>query len=154
KTKWVNHSWHVALYVTPKGLTTSIIHDEELKRSYALELDLNSHKLVIECTDGATQTLPLQSESVALFYDRCFSALAELGIRIRINDMPNEVENPIPFSIDTTHTEYNRDFAHRFWQTLLQADRLMKIFRAGFVGKVSPVHFFWGSNDMAVTRFS
>jgi hypothetical protein len=152
QTPWVNHSWHVTLYVTPRGLTTSPIPYDG--RVFQIDFDLIDHALLIQTSDGATQRLPLGPRSVAEFHDQLLAALAELDVRVRIHGSPNEVPDPIPFRDDREHATYDPDFAHRFWRALLQADRVFKEFRARFLGKVSPVHFFWGSFDHAVTRFS
>jgi hypothetical protein len=151
-TPWVNHSWHVTLYVTPRGLTTSTIPYEG--RAFQIDFDFIDHTLSIETSDGAVQRLLLEPRSVADFHDALIAALAELGIRVRIHGSPNEVADPIPFGEDRVHAAYDPDYAERFWRVLLQADRVFKQFRARFLGKVSPVHFFWGSFDHAVTRFS
>jgi len=133
-------------------LTTSIIHDSS--QSFCIDLDFIGHIIRLKCNDGEIQSFQLQAESVASFYQRFMKALAELGIAVRINEKANEVLDSIPFSRDEEHCSYDPEFANRFWRSLLQADRVMKRFRSDFVGKVSPVHFFWGSNDLAVTRFS
>jgi hypothetical protein len=152
QARWTNHAWQSTLYVTSRGLTTSVIHDTE--RSFSIDLDFVKHLLILRCSEGGEKSLPLQSETVASFHDRCFSGLQELGISIKIHEMPNEVTDAIPFFKDQTHCGYDPDYANRYWRVLLQADRVMKRFRSDFIGKVSPVHFFWGSNDLAVTRFS
>lgn len=152
KSRWVNHAWHSALYVTSRGLGTSIIHDLDV--SFSIDFDFIEHSLLIQTSDGELTALPLMEESVASFHDRFFRALEDLGISVSIYEKPNEVLDPIPFPRDRIHHSYNPEFANRYWRVLLQADRLMKRFRSDFVGKVSPVHFFWGSNDLAVTRFS
>lgn len=152
KSRWVNHSWHTTLYVTARGLTTSVIHDSDL--SFSMDLDLVEHRWIAVSSDGRLAAFPLREESVASFHRRCFAALEGLGVRAEIHERPNEVPDPIPLAVDETHCRYDPDFANRFWRILLQADRLMKRFRSDFVGKASPVHFFWGSNDLAVTRFS
>lgn len=152
KAPWENHGWQSALYVTARGLTTSVIHD--VARSFSLELDFVAHRLALRCSDGGSASIPLRAESVAAFHRRCFSALRELGIAARIHGAPNEIADATPFLEDETHRAYDPDSTNRYWRALLQADRLMKRFKARFVGKSSPVHFFWGSNDLAVTRFS
>jgi hypothetical protein len=151
-TPWVNHSWHVTLYVTARGLTTSPIPYE--RRAFQIDFDFIDHTLLIQTSDGATRRLPLAPQAVADFHDRLLAALAEADIRVRIHGRPNEVANPIPFREDREHAAYDPEYAQRFWRVLLQADRLFKQFRTRFRGKVSPVHFFWGSFDHAVTRFS
>jgi hypothetical protein len=152
QTPWTNHSWHVTLYVTPRGLTTSVIPYGE--RAFQIDFDFIDHALLIQTGDGGTWRLALEPRSVTEFHDRLMAALAELGIRVRIHGRPNEVADPIPFREDRVHAAYDADYAQRFWRVLLQADRVFKQFRTRFCGKVSPVHFFWGSFDHAVTRFS
>jgi hypothetical protein len=152
QTPWANHSWHVTLYVTPRGLTTSPIPYGE--RAFQIDFDFIDHALLIGTSDGDARRLPLAAISVADFHDRLMAALAKLQIRVRIHGRPNEVPEPIPFRDDRQHAAYDPDYAQRFWRVLLQADRVFKQFRTGFLGKVSPVHFFWGSFDHAVTRFS
>lgn len=152
KTAWVNHSWHVALYVTARGLSTSPIPDG--LRQFQIDFDFIDHRLLVSVSDGRSRILPLAPMSVAAFYRRLMDLLAELDIQVRIHDLPNEVPDPIPFSEDRVHAAYDADYVNRYWRVLVQADRLLKQFRAHFTGKCSPVHFFWGSNDLAVTRFS
>jgi hypothetical protein len=152
RTPWVNHSWHVTLYVTPRGLTTSPIPDDG--RAFQIDFDFIDHALLISTSDGDSRQMPLAPRPVADFHDELMAALAGLGIRVRIHGSPNEVQDPIPFREDRVHTAYDPEYAQRFWRVLLQVDRVFKQFRTGFVGKVSPVHFFWGSFDHAVTRFS
>jgi len=152
KLPWVNHSWHVTLYITARGLTTSPIPDGE--RQFQIDLDFIDHRLLVSVSDGQTRTLPLAPMPVADFYEKLMGILAELGISVRIHELPNEVPDPIPFSRDQIHAAYDAEYANRYWRVLLQADRVLKAFRARFIGKCSPVHFFWGSNDLAVTRFS
>jgi hypothetical protein len=149
RTPWLNHSWHVALYVTATGLTTSPIPDGA--RSFQIDFDFIDQILRISTSDGQQRQLPLTAQSVATFYAAVISALAELGIDLKIDDKPNELPNPIRFPDDQVHASYDPDAAHRFWQVLRQADRVFAKFRTG---KSSPVHFFWGSFDLAVTRFS
>ena len=152
RTPWLNHSWHVTLYVTARGLTTSPIPDGA--RSFQIDFDFIDHVLLISTSDGKQRKLPLTAQPVAAFYAAVISALAELGIDVKIDDRPNELPNPIRFGDDHVHASYDPDAAHRFWQVLRQADRVFAKFRSGFLGKSSPVHFFWGSFDLAVTRFS
>ncbi len=152
QTPWVNHSWHVTLYVTPRGLTTSAIPYD--RRTFQIDFDFIDHALLIRTSDGGERRLPLAQKPVADFQDQLMAALAELEIRVRIHGSPNEVPDPIPFREDRAHAAYDPDAAQRFWRVLVQADRVLKQFRTGFLGKVSPVHFFWGSFDLAVTRFS
>ena len=152
RTPWLNHSWHVALYVTARGLTTTPIPDKD--RVFQIDVDFLDHVLNIETSDGARRPLPLRAQPVADFYAAVMAALADLGIRVHISEMPNELPDPIRFSEDRVHAAYDPEYAQRFWRVLLQADRVFKAFRTGFLGKCSPVHFFWGSFDLAVTRFS
>jgi hypothetical protein len=152
QTPWLNHSWHVTLYVTPRGLTTSPVPCDA--GAFQIDFDFIDHALLISTSDGGERRLSLAGKSVADFHDQLMAALAELGIRVRIHGRPNELPDPIPFREDRKHASYDADAAQRFWRVLLQADRVFKQFRTGFLGKVSPVHFFWGSFDLAVTRFS
>jgi len=148
----INHWWEVVLYVTARGLTTSSIPYET--RQFQIAFDFISHELRIDASDGGRVVLALQPQTVAEFYRRVMSALRSLGIEVKIWPVPVEVPNPIPFEQDETHRSYNPEQAQRFWRILVQTDRVFTEFRAGFLGKVSPVHFFWGSFDLAVTRFS
>jgi hypothetical protein len=152
KAPWLNHSWHVTLYVTPRGLTTSPVPDGS--RTFQIDLDFIDHVLRISTSDGAQRQFALPGKSVAGFYAATKAALAELGIAIMINEMPNELPDPIRFSEDRGHAAYDADAVGRFLQILVNCDRVFKQFRTGFLGKASPVHFFWGSFDLAVTRFS
>jgi hypothetical protein len=152
QTPWLNHSWHVVLYVSPRGLTTSPIPYED--RSFALEFDFLDHALKISTSDGGEARVALFPRSVADFYADLMRSLAALGIHIRINELPNEIPDAIRFSEDHAHASYDRDYAQRFWRILVQAARVLSRFRTSFIGKCSPVHFFWGSFDLAVTRFS
>ncbi|HKU36929.1 MAG TPA: DUF5996 family protein, partial [Polyangiales bacterium] len=147
QTPWLNHSWHVALYVTPRGLTSSPIPDGE--RSFELLFDFVRSALRIETSDGAERAIALKPRSVADFYAEVRSVLAELGIRAQISELPNEIPNAVRFSEDTAVRAYSPDDALRFWRALVQIDRVFKRFRTGFLGKTSPVHFFWGSFDLA-----
>lgn len=152
KSPWLNHSWHVALYVTPRGLTTSPIPDGA--RTFQIDFDFIDHLLRIETSDGARKQIPLTAQSVAKFYAAVMAALAELHIEVTIDETPNELPAPIRFSQDQQHASYDPDAVQRFSQILVNVDRVLKQFRTGFLGKASPVHFFWGSFDLAVTRFS
>ena len=152
RSPWLNHSWHVALYVTARGLTTSPIPDNA--RNFQIDLDLIDHILRISTSDGAARQFALPGKSVAGFYSAIMTALAELGIAVAINEVPNELPEPIRFSQDVRHASYDPDAVRRFLQILVNADRVFKQFRTSFLGKASPVHFFWGSFDLAVTRFS
>jgi len=151
-TPWLNHGWQVPLYVTARGLGTSPIPigSEILE----IEFDFIAHRLRARMSRGDKASLPLEPQTVADFYRRTITLLNGLGVAVTINEMPNEVPNPIRFSQDRSHGSYDAAAAHRFWRALLQADRIFKLFRTGFLGKASPVHFFWGSFDLAVTRFS
>lgn len=152
RSPWVNHSWHVTLYVTTRGLATSPIPHGT--RTFELELDFVEHQLRIATSDGARRAFPLEPQSVAAFYGRLMEELGELELPVRISRKPNEIPSPVPFDRDDTRRPYDPAYANRFWRTLVQADRVFKEFRARFVGKCSPVHFFWGAPDLAVTRFS
>ena len=152
QTPWINHSWHVPLYLTARGLTTSPMPYGN--RIVQIDFDFVGHQLIIATSDGQTQTITLEPRSVADFYAAVMAALAELDIAIAINTLPNEIADPIPFDQDETHAAHDADSANRFWRILLQSDRVFRDFRSHFCGKVSPVHFFWGSFDLAVTRFS
>jgi hypothetical protein len=149
---WTNHSWHVTLYVTSRGLTTSPIPHGLY--TFEINLDFIDHELRIVKSDGAVRVLELRPQSVAKFYDEVMNALAALALPVTINTTPNEIQDAIPFERDETHRSYDREYANRFWRVLVQADRVFKDFRSRFCGKCSPVHFFWGSFDLAVTRFS
>jgi len=152
KSTWVNHSWHVTLYVTARGLTTSPIPDGQ--RQFQIDFDFIDHRLLLSVSDGERRSLPLVAMSVADFYRRVMGLLAEVGIDVTIHEWPNELPDPIRFGNDRAHAAYDAHYANRYWRVLVQADRVLKEFRARFTGKCSPVHLFWGSNDLAVTRFS
>ena len=152
QTPWTNHSWHVPLYVTARGLTTSPIPYGGV--SFEIAFDFLDQELVLQCSDGGRRVLPLRAQSVADFYRGVMAGLDALGVRVRTHTMPNEIADAAPFDQDVQPREYDADSAARFWRALVQIDRVFKQFRAGFVGKASPVHFFWGSFDLAVTRFS
>ncbi len=152
RSPWLNHSWHVALYVTPRGLTTSPIPDGA--RAFQIDFDFIDHALRIAASDGAERQFALAGQSVASFYAAVMAALKELGIAVTIDEMPNELPDPVRFSQDSAHASYDPDAVRRFLQILVNCDRVFKQFRTGFLGKASPVHFFWGSFDLAVTRFS
>jgi hypothetical protein len=149
---WTNHSWHVTLYVTSRGLTTSPIpHGSD---TFEMQFDFIDHQLLIDKSDGARRRLELKPQSVAEFYRMVMKTLNDLELPVTINTMPNEIENPVLFDQDEEHRSYDREYANRFWRVLVQSDRVFKEFRSRFCGKCSPVHFFWGSFDLAVTRFS
>jgi len=152
RSPWLNHSWHVALYVTPRGLTTSPVPDGT--RTFQIDFDFIDHRLRISTSDGVHRQFALPGHSVASFYGAIMEALAELGIAVAIDEMPNELPDPVRFSQDTAHASYDPDAVGRLLQILVNSDRVFKQFRTGFLGKASPVHFFWGSFDLAVTRFS
>ena len=148
----INHWWQVPLYVTSRGLTTSPIPYGT--RSFQIDFDFIDHRLEIRTSDGAIATILLMARSVADFYAEIMDRLRGLGLETRIWTMPVEIPDVIPFEYDRDHGSYDPDYAHRFWRILVQADRVCTRFRSHFLGKVSPVHFFWGSFDLAVTRFS
>ncbi|HEV8335649.1 MAG TPA: DUF5996 family protein [Candidatus Polarisedimenticolia bacterium] len=152
QTPWTNHSWHVALYVTARGLTTRTIPHGE--RIFQIDFDFVDHRLVVANSDGRAGGFPLEPQTVAVFYARLMAELDRLDLHVGIHRKPNEVPEAIPFDKDETHRAYDAEYANRFWRILLQSDRILKIFRARFGGKCSPIHFFWGSADLAVTRFS
>ncbi|WP_213773170.1 DUF5996 family protein [Bradyrhizobium sp. dw_78] len=152
RSPWLNHSWHVALYVTSRGLTTSPIPDGT--DVFQIDFDFIDHALRISTSDGGQSQFALAGQSVASFYQAVMAALAEFGIDVEIDEMPNELPDPVRFSQDRRHASYDADAVRRFFQILVNADRVLKQFRTGFLGKASPVHFFWGSFDLAVTRFS
>ena len=152
QTPMVNHWWNTALYLTSRGLTTSPIPYGT--RTFDIDFDFIDHRLFIRTSDGAVKTLALEPRSVADFYREVMDTLRSLSIDVRIHGKPDEVADPIPFAEDDKHASYDAESANRFWRVLLQADRVFKQFRSSFIGKCSPVHFFWGSFDLAVTRFS
>jgi hypothetical protein len=149
---YVNHWWQVPLYVSARGLTTSAIPYRG--KIFEVEFDFIGHVLRISVSDGATRTLRLAPKSVAAFHAEFMAALAALGIEARIWTMPVEIPDPIAFDQDTVHAAYDPGYASRFWQALIAITTVLNEFRGGFIGKSSPVHFFWGSFDLAVTRFS
>jgi hypothetical protein len=150
---WINHSWGAALYVTTRGLTTSPIPYGQ--STFAVDFDFVDHALWVSTSDGEERSFALVSMSVATFYEKTMQALTDLGVEVNIYPKPVEIPDPIqPFPEDETHASYDSNAVHRFWRALVQADRAFKDFRARFIGKVSPVHFFWGAFDLAVTRFS
>lgn len=152
QSPWVNHSWHCALYLTARGLTTSPIPYGT--RTFQMDFDFCDHQLLLITSDGGVRMLSLAPRSVAEFYRELFEKLAELDIRVTIHTTPNEIPNAIAFDQDQVHAAYDPEYANRFWRVLVQADRIIKRFRADFIGKCSPVHFFWGSFDLACSRFS
>jgi hypothetical protein len=152
KTPWLNHSWHTTLLLTARGLATPPIFDNG--RAFEFAFDFIDHVLWIWTSEGHERQLLLRPVPVAEFYIELMVALRELGIEVRIDEMPNEIADAIPFSADRVHSSYDRDYANRFWRVLLATHDVFSEFRTGFLGKASPVHFFWGSFDLAVTRFS
>jgi hypothetical protein len=148
----INHWWQVPLYVTSRGLTTSPIPYGG--RSFQIDFDFIAHGLTIAVDDGRVERVALEPRSVAAFHAELMGRLRALGLAVRIWTLPCEVEHPVRFEDDHAHADYDPDAANRFWRVLVQAERVLTAFRARFIGKVSPVHFFWGSFDLAVTRFS
>ncbi len=148
----VNHWWQVTLYVSPRGLTTSSIPYGT--RTFDIELDFIDHRLRLRTSDGGTREVALKTKSVATFYGEVMGALDALDLQTQIQARPNEVDPSIPFAQDEEHATYDAEAAHLFWRQLVQGDRVIHDFRSHFLGKVSPVHFFWGSMDLACTRFS
>ena len=149
---WVNHSWHVSLAVTARGLSTLTIPHGA--RAFQVDLDFIAHELRVVTTDGGVRAMALAPQPVATFYRRLMGMLDELGVRVAIARKPNEIEDAVPLDEDETHRAYDADAVTRFWRALVQAERVMNVFRARFRGKSSPVHFFWGNTDLALTRFS
>ena len=148
----VNHWWQVPLYVSARGLATSAV-PYGLK-NFQIDFDFIDHKLLIETSDGGGRALELAPRTVADFYREFTSRMRELNLDVKIWTTPVEVENPVPFERDEGHKSYDPEYANRFWRALVHADRVFQKFRSRFTGKCSPVHFFWGSFDLAVTRFS
>jgi hypothetical protein len=151
-TPWLNHGWHVPLYVTPRGLATSPIPSKA--GPFEIDFELRDHVLRIATVAGETRTLALESGTVARFYSDVMAALSELGIAAKIATLPNEMPDPVRFPADTAARPYDRASVEAFHAALVRVDHVFKQFRTGFLGKASPVHFFWGSFDLAVTRFS
>jgi len=151
-TPLVNHWWNTALHVSARGLYSRPIPFQDIV--FDIEFDFIRHKLVIRTNDGGERTMELAPRSVADFYKEYMSCLRSLGVEVRINTMPAEFADAIPFEKDTKHASYDKEYASRFFRILLNSDRVLKQFRSGFIGKCSPVHFFWGGFDLAVTRFS
>jgi hypothetical protein len=147
-----NHWWNVPLYVTSRGLSTSSMPFRD--DLFDIEFDFIDHRLQVRVSSGDAKSIALRPQSVAAFYGEYLDVLRSLGIDAKINPKPVEIADPIPFAEDHQHASYDKDFAHRFWRILRRSDTLFKRFRARFIGKSSPVHFFWGSFDLAVTRFS
>src|ERR671938_936438 len=151
-TPLVNHWWNVPLYVSPRGLTTSAMPYGD--RSLEIEFDFIEHRLHFTCSDGESKSLPLAPRSVADFYADVMQTLRDLGAEVKIWTTPVEIPDPIPFEQDHAHASYDPEYANRFWRILVSAEKIFQEFRAGFLGKCSPVHFFWWSFDLAVTSFS
>jgi hypothetical protein len=152
QTPWINHSWHATFYVTSRGLTTSLIPHGN--RQFQIDFDLFDHRLAITASDGRSGGFALEPQTVGSFYHRLMDELIRLELPVRIVARPNELAEAIPFSRDVAPREYDPDAVHRFWQMLVQAQRVMLQFRTRFIGKCSPIHLFWGAMDLAVTRFS
>ena len=149
---WLNHSWHVSLYVSSRGLTTLAIPHGE--RFFQIDLDFIDHRLQVHSSDGASSAMALAPQPVARFYGELMTLLAKAGLPVAIRAAPNELEHAIPFPEDRVHRAYDAEYAQRFWRIVLQSSRVLERFRARFRGKSSPVHFFWGNSDLALTRFS
>jgi len=149
---WLNHSWHATLYVTARGLTTSPMYVGT--RGFQIDFDVLDHRLLVTSADGARAELPLVPQKVAEFYARLHETLAGMGLDVRTVATPNELPDAVPFPKDVEHRAYDASAVTRYWRVLVQANRVMTDFRAGFIGKSSPVHLFWGALDLAVTRFS
>jgi hypothetical protein len=148
----INHTWNVALYPTVRGLTTSPMpHGEQMLQ---IDFDFIEHVLLLRTSGGGSVAIPLKPMTVAAFYGQVMTALDELQTPVRIWRMPVEIADPIPFDTDQTHQSYDPEYAQRFWRVLLEATRVITLFRSRFIGKVSPVHLFWGALDLACTRFS
>lgn len=152
QTPWTNHSWHGTLYVTSRGLTTSPIPHGP--RTFEITFDFLEHKLLIQPSDGDSEMLDLRPQTVADFYRQLLGKLDEMGLGVSIHGRPNELEDATPFAEDVSHGSYEPEHAAKLWRVLVQTQRVFQRFRAGFIGKCSPVHFFWGAFDLAVTRFS
>jgi len=152
QTPLVNHWWNVPLYVSARGLTTTAMPYGE--KFFEMEFDFIEHELVTKSSDGEMAFIPLQPMSVATFYAKTMEMLRELGLEVHIWKMPVEIQDPIPFDQDEQHKSYDPEYARRFWDVLRASEKVMQEFRSRFIGKCSPVHFFWGSFDLAVTRFS
>lgn len=148
----VNHWWNVPFYVTARGMTTSAMPYQ--RGTVEVRFDFIDHELLLETNEGRVVVIALKAQSVAEFYQKFMDALAGLGVAVKIWTTPCEIPDPIPFEQDRVHAAYDPEAVHRFWRILAWVDQILKEFRTGFLGKVSPVHFFWGSFDLAVTRFS
>jgi hypothetical protein len=151
-TPWLNHSWHVTFRVTARGLITPLIGNDG--SDLQIEFDFIDHVLWLRTSNGSTRQIKFRPISVAQFYAEYRQALSELGVAVEIDAMPNEIVDAVPFERDTTHAAYDPEYANRHWRALLRVNEVFQYFRTAFLGKASPVHFFWGSFDIAVTRFS
>lgn len=151
-TPWINHSWHVTSYVTARGLSTSLIPHGS--NAFQIDFDFTDHFLEIRTIGGGSASLKLEPRSSADFYESVMGQLDALGVGVQISPIPTEIENPIPFNEDLEHVSYDPAAAQALWRAFVQAERVFQEFRAGFIGKCSPIHVFWGALDMAVTRFS
>ncbi|HEY0685090.1 MAG TPA: DUF5996 family protein [Steroidobacter sp.] len=149
---WINHSWHVALLTTARGLSTRLLGTGD--KAFQIDFDFVEHVLSIRLLNGAVVAIPLEPRSTASFYRKIMDAMKQVGVPVAIHTMPSELPDAIPFDTDEVHGSYDREFANRYWRVLAQTSRVFEDFRARFIGKCSPVHYFWGSADLAVTRFS
>ncbi len=152
RTPWINHSWHLPLYLTTRGLGTSPIPAGA--RSFEMDFDFQAHRLEIRVSDGTDASVELRPRSVADFYREVMEQLDALGLHTEIDTVPSEIPDGVPFEQDEGHASYDADAVQALWRALLSSHTVFQQFRARFIGKVSPVHFFWGSFDLAVTRFS
>lgn len=152
QTPLINHFWNVTLYVSARGLATSAMPYE--RGVFEIEFDFIDHNLIIKTSEGAAKKIRLEPKTVKQFYEEVMTELKSLGINPKIHNLPDEIPGAIPFDKDETHQSYDREYAVRFWRALIQVDKIFTEFRAKFIGKVSPVHFFWGSFDLAVSRFN
>lgn len=152
QSAWVNHSWHVTLQVTARGIGTRLLRHGA--KSFQVDFDFIAHSLVIRVVDGGTARLALRPQATATFYRNVMSSLDALNIPVTIGTTPCELPDVIPFDEDFVHASYDRDYVNRYWRVLARVQGVLERFRARFIGKCSPVHFFWGSADLAVTRFS
>jgi hypothetical protein len=153
QTPWINHSWHVALYASARGLTTGLIPHGS--RAFEITFDFGVHRLDVQTADGCNAGFALEPMTVSAFYHQLLGLLDDLGLPVSIWPVPVEISDDVAaFPDDDVHAAYDADAAERLWRILLDAHRVFTTFRTGFAGKVSPVHFFWGAFDLAVTRFS
>ena len=151
-TPWTNHSWHVPLYLTARGLTSSLI--PHASRAFQIDFDFTEHQLRVSTSSGKAARLALEPRTVASFYTELMATLDKLGVAVEIDPLPTEIADPIPFPEDTGHASYDGEYVRRWWHILVQSQRVLHAFRARFIGKTSPIHLFWGGLDLAVTRFS